>query len=79
MRSHNEDQYDKYIVISFIGETKISAIEDEEIEETEIKGFEEDEQSLYCGNVIHDQLIQVSKPFLSKLLCLMLLVVLLLP
>jgi DNA damage-binding protein 1 len=31
----------------------------EEVEETELAGFEADQQTFYCSNVAHDQLIQV--------------------
>ena len=31
----------------------------EEVEETELPGFEGDQQSFYCGNVVHKQLLQV--------------------
>jgi DNA damage-binding protein 1 len=32
----------------------------DEVEETEIPGFQCDEQSFYCGNVDHEQIIQVT-------------------
>ena len=31
----------------------------EEVEETELSGFEADQQTFYCGNVAHNQLLQV--------------------
>jgi len=31
----------------------------EEVEETELAGFDAEQQTFYCGNVAHDQLIQV--------------------
>jgi len=33
----------------------------EEVEETEIEGFDSDEQTFCCSNVAHDQLLQVSE------------------
>lgn len=39
----------------------------EEVEETEIPGFLSDQQSFYCGNVEHDQIIQVT-PSSARLL-----------
>lgn len=32
----------------------------EEVEETELAGFDGDQETFYCGNVEHNQLIQVS-------------------
>jgi len=32
----------------------------EEVEETEIEGFDSEEQTFSCSNVSHDQLLQVS-------------------
>lgn len=31
----------------------------EEVEETELGGFEAEQQTFYCGNVAHSQLLQV--------------------
>ena len=31
----------------------------EEVEETEVEGFDGNEQTFFCGNVIHNQLLQV--------------------
>jgi len=38
----------------------ILTLSGEEVEETEIEGFESDQQTFCCGNVSHDQLLQVS-------------------
>lgn len=43
----------------------------EEVEETELMGFVDDQQTFFCGNVAHQQLIQViterDKPHLFEL------------
>jgi DNA damage-binding protein 1 len=39
----------------------------EEVEETEIAGFVSDQQSFFCGNVDHDQIIQVT-PLSARLI-----------
>ena len=89
-------QYDKYLIVSFVGATRSShylpsllvapphrfslslallvsfssspnilllsrvlAMTGEELEETEIFGFNLESQTLYCGNVVNDQLLQV--------------------
>jgi DNA damage-binding protein 1 len=39
----------------------------EEVEETEIPGFVSDQQSFFCGNVDHEQIIQVT-PLSARLI-----------
>lgn len=57
-----QDAYDKFLVVTFVGETRVLAMnEDDELEESEIPGFDADAQTLFCGNVIHDQLVQVTR------------------
>lgn len=43
-----------------MGQTRVLSLNGEEVEETEISGFASDQQTFYCGNVIHEQLIQVT-------------------
>eukprot|EP00798_Chlamydomonas_sp_ICE-L_P003904 gene3904-13974_t len=51
----------KYLVLSFIGETRILAINaDDELDEAEITGFDGGAQTLYCSNTLHGQLVQVT-------------------
>jgi len=38
---------------------RVLALNGEEVEETEIAGFDDNQQTYYCGNVIGDQIIQV--------------------
>ena len=38
---------------------RILALTGEEVEETEIPGFDDNQQTYFCGNVIGDQIIQV--------------------
>ncbi|CAD7703040.1 unnamed protein product, partial [Ostreobium quekettii] len=57
-----EDEYDMFLVLTFVNETRILAInDDEELDEACIPGFDSDAQTLYCGNVIHGQLLQVTR------------------
>jgi DNA damage-binding protein 1 len=51
--------YDKYLVQSFTGETKILAIADDEMSEVTIQGFR-NERSIYCGNFGGNFLVQVT-------------------
>lgn len=32
----------------------------EEVEETELAGFDSDQQTFYCGNVAHNQILQIT-------------------
>jgi DNA damage-binding protein 1 len=49
-----------YLVVSFISETRFLAMNmEDELEETEIEGFDAQIQTLFCQNAISDLLIQV--------------------
>lgn len=39
--------------------SRVLMLNGEEVEETELPGFEGDQQSFFCGNVAHKQLLQV--------------------
>lgn len=61
LRSSTSDVHDTFLVVSFISETRILAMNsDDELEETEIEGFFLEAQTLFCQNALHDQLIQVT-------------------
>ncbi|CAI9760069.1 unnamed protein product [Fraxinus pennsylvanica] len=61
LRSATDDQYDTFLVVSFISETRILAMNlEDELEETEIEGFCSQVQTLFCHDAIYDQLVQVT-------------------
>jgi len=60
LRPNCETPHDKYLVVSFVGETRILAIEDEELGETEIPGFDAESQSIHCDNMPGNRLLQVT-------------------
>ncbi|XP_058071572.1 DNA damage-binding protein 1 isoform X2 [Magnolia sinica] len=61
LRSSTDDPYDTFLVVSFISETRILAMNSEdELEETEIEGFYSQAQTLFCQDAIHNQLVQVT-------------------
>ncbi|KAL5977135.1 DNA damage-binding protein 1a [Asimina triloba] len=61
LRSSTDDLYDTFLVVSFISETRILAMNTEdELEETEIEGFYSQAQTLFCQDAIHNQLVQVT-------------------
>lgn len=38
---------------------RVLMLNGEEVEETELSGFESDQQTFLCANVVHNQLLQV--------------------
>lgn len=51
---------DNTLVLAFVGQTRVLSLNGEEVEETDLPGFTSDQQTFYCGNVCHDQIIQVT-------------------
>lgn len=56
----DDSPYDNTLVLAFVGHTRILTLTNEEVEETEIGGFLSDRQTFFCGNVDHDQIIQIT-------------------
>ncbi|KAK3102365.1 hypothetical protein FSP39_010832 [Pinctada imbricata] len=56
----NSEEYDNIIVLSFVGQSRVLMLNGEEVEETELAGFESDQQTFLCANVVHNQLIQIT-------------------
>lgn len=53
--------HDAFLVVSFISETRLLAMNmEDELDETEIPGFECSSQTLLCASVAHGQLLQVT-------------------
>jgi DNA damage-binding protein 1 len=60
LRASSAATFDTFLVVTFISETRILAInKEDELDETEIDGFENEEQTLFCCNALHDQFLQV--------------------
>ena len=59
LRTSETNMFDKYLVQTFISETRILGIENEEMNEVEMPGFLCDTSTLYCGNVYGNKLVQV--------------------
>lgn len=47
---------------------RVLMLSGEEVEETELPGFVDNQQTFYCGNVAHQQLIQVCTHTYSTLM-----------
>jgi len=53
--------YDKYLVVTFVAETRVLAItDDDELDEVTIAGFEANDMTLLCGNCCHYHMVQVT-------------------
>ncbi|KAJ8449900.1 hypothetical protein Cgig2_029262 [Carnegiea gigantea] len=60
LKSSSDDVYDTFLVVSFISETRILAMNlEDELEETEIEGFDSQVQTLFCHDAVYNQLVQV--------------------
>ncbi|TYI38011.1 hypothetical protein ES332_A03G255300v1 [Gossypium tomentosum] len=60
LRSSTDDPFDTFLVVSFISETRILAMNlEDELEETEIEGFNSQVQTLFCHDAVYNQLVQV--------------------
>ncbi|XP_015786302.1 DNA damage-binding protein 1 [Tetranychus urticae] len=55
-----DSKYDNVLVLSFVGQTRTLLLNGEEVEETEIYGFDNTQQTLACQNVSFHQVIQVT-------------------
>eukprot|EP00597_Dinobryon_sp_UTEXLB2267_P016468 CAMPEP_0201093814 /NCGR_PEP_ID=MMETSP0812-20130820/2244_1 /ASSEMBLY_ACC=CAM_ASM_000668 /TAXON_ID=98059 /ORGANISM="Dinobryon sp., Strain UTEXLB2267" /LENGTH=1238 /DNA_ID=CAMNT_0047346135 /DNA_START=28 /DNA_END=3744 /DNA_ORIENTATION=+ len=60
IRASSSSLFDKFLIQSFIGESRILAMEADELSEIEMEGFEGLLSSLFCGNMLHDSFVQVT-------------------
>ncbi|XP_051952835.1 DNA damage-binding protein 1 [Xyrauchen texanus] len=60
LRSESSRDTDDMLVLSFVGQTRVLMLSGEEVEETELPGFVDNQQTFFCGNVAHQQLIQIT-------------------
>ncbi|KAK7151365.1 hypothetical protein R3I94_007882 [Phoxinus phoxinus] len=60
LRSESSRNTDDMLVLSFVGQTRVLMLSGEEVEETELPGFVDNQQTFFCGNVAHQQLIQIT-------------------
>ncbi|XP_044745823.1 DNA damage-binding protein 1 [Coccinella septempunctata] len=64
----SDGKLDNTLVLSFVGQTRVLSLNGEEVEETEIVGFSADQQTFFCGNVVNEQLVQVTSAS-ARLVC----------
>lgn len=60
LRSESSRDTDDMLVLSFVGQTRVLMLSGEEVEETELQGFVDNQQTFFCGNVAQQQLIQIT-------------------
>ncbi len=60
LRPSSDANYDKYLVQAFLSETRVLAIEDDEMEEVELSSFLCG-RTLFCGNLKGDMIVQVTE------------------
>lgn len=49
------------LILSFVGHSRILRLSGEEIEESEFGGFDDEQQTFLCSNVIGDQIVQITE------------------
>lgn len=60
LKSSIDEAFDTFLVVSFISETRILAMNiEDELEDTEIEGFLSQVQTLFCHDAVYNQLVQV--------------------
>ncbi|XP_059472612.1 DNA damage-binding protein 1 [Neocloeon triangulifer] len=53
-------EFDNTLVLSFVQQTRVLSLNGDEVSETEIAGFQSDCQTFFCGNVSHNQVLQIT-------------------
>ena len=61
LRAAHGDRFDRFLVQSYIGETRVCAITGVELKETSLAGFQASTLTLHCGNLAGDFLVQVTQ------------------
>eukprot|EP00795_Rhopilema_esculentum_P011588 gene11587-21825_t len=61
--------FDDTLVLSFVGQTRVLTLNGEEVEETEIQGLNGEKQTYFCGNVIGNQLVQITEESVRLISC----------
>ena len=61
LRTDAASAHDAFLVVSFISETRVLAMNmEDELDETDVPGFDGGAQTLLCASVAHGQLLQVT-------------------
>jgi len=65
----NSDKFDNMMVMSFVGQSRVLQLSGEEVEETELPGFDGDNQTFLCNNVAFNQILQITQSSIRLLQC----------
>ncbi|KAL1129243.1 hypothetical protein AAG570_013772 [Ranatra chinensis] len=57
----SQSEHHNTMVLSFVGHTRVLMLSGEEVEETEIPGFLSDQQTMYCGSVDRNTILQITQ------------------
>ncbi|XP_025085056.1 DNA damage-binding protein 1-like [Pomacea canaliculata] len=57
----NSEVFDNLLVMSFVGQSRVLMLSGEEVEETELPGFDGDSQTFVCINITPDQMLQITQ------------------
>lgn len=60
LKLDSANNLDNYIVLSFVGTTRVLWLNGEEIEDSQIAGFDTERQTFSCQNVGHNQIVQAT-------------------
>ncbi|KAL0699191.1 hypothetical protein Bca4012_055313 [Brassica carinata] len=61
LKSSIDEAFDTFLVVSFISETRILAMNiEDELEDTDIEGFLSQVQTLFCHDAVYNQLVQIT-------------------
>ncbi|CAF4596571.1 unnamed protein product, partial [Rotaria sp. Silwood2] len=55
-----DNHYDNHLVVAFFDQTRLFHLQNDEIEEVELAGFDFQHQTLFCANVVSDQYLQIT-------------------
>lgn len=55
-----DNLYDNHLVVAFFDQTRLFHLQNDEIEEVELAGFDFHHQTLFCTNVISNQYLQIT-------------------
>lgn len=64
----NAAKYDT-LILSFVGHSRVLQLSGEEIEESELAGFDDEQQTFLCANVAHEQIIQITERGVRLISC----------
>ncbi|BFZ05163.1 hypothetical protein BsWGS_08202 [Bradybaena similaris] len=65
----NSEKFDNMMVMSFVGQSRVLQLSGEEVEETELPGFDGGNQTFLCNNVSFNQILQITQSSVRLISC----------